>query len=78
MTHLDEAQLERATVDYVRELGYEYVHGAHSAPDGEAPERDNYGQVVLVGRLRVVIFCINAYMPTEVTEAVRKVECLCC
>jgi len=36
MTYLDEAQVEIATVDYFRELGYEYVHGARIAPDGEA------------------------------------------
>jgi len=74
MTHLDESQLEIATVDYFRELGYEYIHGAHIAPEPacapHADRRDDYGQVVLVGRLRDVIFCINAYMPTEVTEAV--------
>ena len=77
MTFLDESQLEIATVDYFRELGYEYIHGAHIAPDlptpqsnasrqagGEAPERDDYGQVVLVGCLRDALFRINPYVPT--------------
>jgi len=50
--YLDEAQLEIATVDYFRELGYEYLHGPKIAPDREAPEHVDYGQVVLVGRLR--------------------------
>ena len=31
MTFLYEAQLEIATVDYYRELGYEYLHGAYTA-----------------------------------------------
>jgi hypothetical protein len=35
--YLDESQLEIATVDYFRELGYEYIHGAHIAPDLPAP-----------------------------------------
>ena len=38
MTYLDEAQLEITTVEYFRELGYDYVHGPDIAPDGESPE----------------------------------------
>ena len=30
--YLDEAQVEIVTVDYIRELGYEYVHGPSIAP----------------------------------------------
>jgi len=71
---LDEAQLEIATVDYFRELGYEYIHGAHIAPDGEAPERDDYGQVVLVGRLRDALTRINPGIPDDaIEEALRMV-----
>lgn len=52
MAYLDEAQLEIVTVDYLRELGYGYVHGPMIAPDGETPERQDYAQVVLTRRLR--------------------------
>jgi len=52
MLPLDEAQVEIATVDSFRELGYEYGHGPVIAQDGERPERTDYGQVVLMGRLR--------------------------
>ncbi len=31
MTYLEEAQVEIVTVDYFRELGYEYVHGPQNA-----------------------------------------------
>jgi hypothetical protein len=44
-SHLDEAQCEIVTVDYFRELGYEYVHGPAIASDGEATERGDYGEV---------------------------------
>jgi type I restriction enzyme R subunit len=40
--YLDEAQVEIVTVDYFRELGYEYVYGPSIAPDGGAPERAGY------------------------------------
>jgi hypothetical protein len=49
---LDEAQVEIVTVDYFRELGYEYIHGPQIAPDGDAPEREDYGRVVLTDRPR--------------------------
>jgi len=68
--YLDEAQVEIVTVDYFRELGYEYIHGPSIAPDGEAPERADYGQVVLVGRLRAALGRINPGMPDEVIEDV--------
>jgi len=74
MTYLDEAQLEIATVDYFRELGYEYIHGPEIAPDGERPERADYGQVVLIGRLRDALVRINPNVPAEaIEEVVRKV-----
>jgi len=74
MPYLDESQVEIATVDYFRELGYEYVHGPEIAPDGEAPERADYQQVVLVGRLREALQRINGEVPPDaIEEAIRKV-----
>lgn len=68
--YLDESQLEIATVDYFRELGYEYVHGPKIAPDGEVSERIDYGQVVLIGRLRSALGRINPEVPHEILEDV--------
>lgn len=50
--YLDESRVEIVAADYFRELGYEYVHGPSIMPDGEAPERADYGRVVLPHRLR--------------------------
>jgi len=72
--YLDEAQVEIVTVDYFRELGYEYVHGPQIAPDGDTPERADYGQVVLLHRLRDALVRINADVPDEAIEdAIRQV-----
>lgn len=38
MNRLTESQLELATVDDLRKLGDEHIHGPVIAPDGEAPE----------------------------------------
>ena len=71
---LDEAQVEIVAVDYFRELGYEYVHGPQIAPDGETPERADYGQVVLLRRLRDALVRINPDVPDEaIEEAIRQV-----
>ncbi len=73
MTFLDETQLEFATVDYFRALGYAYAHGPEIAPDGGAPERESYGHVVLVGRLRNALKRINPGVPADaIEEAIRK------
>ena len=76
MNHLDEAQLEIAVCDWLRAepLGWEYAHGPTLAPDGKSPEREDYGQVVLVGRLQNALERINPSIPAEaIEEAVRQV-----
>src|SRR5690606_23383841 len=72
--YLDEAQVEIVAVGYLRDLGYEYIHGPQIGPDGETPERADYGQVVLVGRLRRALERINPEVPPEaIEEAIRRV-----
>ena len=72
--YLDEAQCEIATVEYFRELGYQYVPGLDIAPDGMAPERSDYGQVVLLARLRAALRRINPAVPgAAVEEVIRNV-----
>lgn len=39
MPYLDEAQVQIVTLDYFRELGYEYIPAPVIALDGDAPER---------------------------------------
>ena len=65
---LDENRLEAVTVDYFRGLGYEYAHGPSIAPDGDAPERADYGQIVLLRRLQDALRRINPCMPDGVIE----------
>ncbi len=78
MPHLDEAQLEITVCDWLKDsLGYGYAYGPEIAFDGSAPERGaeaNYGDVVLVGRLREALVRINPKIPAAgIDEAVRKV-----
>lgn len=72
--YLDEAQAEIVTVGYFRDLGFEYAHGPQIAPDGEAPERADYGQVVLLDRLRRALRRINPDVPNDaIADTVRRV-----
>ncbi|HWO93740.1 MAG TPA: HsdR family type I site-specific deoxyribonuclease, partial [Dehalococcoidia bacterium] len=71
---LDESQAELVAVGYFRDLGYDYAFGPDIAPDGERPERGDYAQVVLLGRLRAALRRINPDVPGEAIEdAIRKV-----
>jgi type I restriction enzyme R subunit len=51
-TNLTESVVEKAALTWFGELGYAAGHGPHLAPSEPAAERDSFGEVVLVWRLR--------------------------
>ena len=70
---MSEAEVEEMCLDMLGELGYEKVYGPDISEGGRAPER-NYGEVVLVDRLRQALIRINKSIPSDVIdEAVKKV-----
>ena len=72
--NLNESIVEDATLEWFGELGYAIGHGPHLAPGEPAAERDSFGEVVLVGRLREAIRRLNVSIPEEAREeALRKV-----
>ena len=71
---LNESHVEEAALTWFGELGYAVGHGPHLAPGEPAAERDSFGEVVLVGRLREAIRRLNPAIPEEAREeALRKV-----
>jgi type I restriction enzyme R subunit len=71
---LNESIVEDAALEWFGELGYAVGHGPHLAPGEPAAERDGFGEVVLVGRLREAIRRLNFSIPEEAREdALRKV-----
>ena len=71
---LNESIVEDAALTWFGELGYAVGHGPHLAPGEPAAERDSFGDVVLVGRLRDAIRRLNPDIPEEARdEALRKV-----
>jgi len=66
--------VEQAALAWFHELGYRTIQGPHLAPNEASSERDSFGQVVLVGRLREAIARLNPGIPNEAREdALRKV-----
>ena len=65
---MTEDQLEHETLAWLVDTGYQQVYGPNIALDGDASERSNYTQVVLVERLRVAIARLNPSVPLLARE----------
>lgn len=71
---LNESIVEDAALDWFGGLGYALAHGPDLAPGEPAAERDSFGEVVLVARLREAIRRLNFSIPEDAREeALRKV-----
>ncbi|OUI80281.1 type I restriction endonuclease subunit R [Acetobacter tropicalis] len=71
---ISEDIVEQAAIETLQEIGWSYLHGSVIAPDGSAPERRSFGDVVLVGRLEASVARINPDAPEAArNEAVRRV-----
>ncbi|WP_395743441.1 type I restriction endonuclease subunit R [Prosthecobacter sp.] len=71
---LTESIVEDAALTWFGELGYAVGHGPQMAPGEPAAERDSFGEVVLVRRLREALRQLNPAIPEEAREeALRKV-----
>lgn len=73
-TGIDESVLEKALLEWFRSLGYSVLHGSEIAPGEPAAERDRYREVLLDGRLREALECLNPAAPkAALDEAQRKI-----
>ena len=73
---LTENHLEQVALGWFQMLGYQVIFGPNIAPfpDGEAPERYNYRQTVLLERLKTRLQAINPAIPAgAIDEAVRQI-----
>jgi type I restriction enzyme R subunit len=65
---MTEDQLENDTLSWLAELGYVHRHGADIAPDCATPERSDYRQVLLRGRLAHAIHKLNPGVPASARD----------
>jgi len=68
MKHFTESIIEQAAIDWLKELGYDYAFGPEIACDGSYPERGNFQEPLLPGRLRDAIERINPDLPLGARE----------
>ncbi|HWO84712.1 MAG TPA: type I restriction endonuclease, partial [Solirubrobacterales bacterium] len=61
---------EQPTLQWLAELGWEVRHGPDLGPDGSAPERDSWRDVVLIDRLRSAVAGLNPMLPDDAIEQV--------
>ena len=65
---MNEADLENACIAWFQELGYAYKAGPDIAPRGAAPERKNFIQAILPGRLRDALEHLNPGLPAPTID----------
>ena len=69
MSALNESIVEDAALMWFGELGYVVGHGPQIAPGEPAAERESFGEVMLLGRLREAIRRLNPAIPQSHTLA---------
>lgn len=69
MKLITEDIIEKSAIELLQELGWEYAHGREISPEGLFCERDSFGDVLLVTRLREAIKKLNPDIPTDAQEA---------
>ena len=73
MTTVTEADVEEVALEWLRDLGWQTVHGPDIGPGGTNEERADYGVVVLERRLRDALARLNPDLPLEaLDDAYRK------
>ena len=75
MAGMTESEVEDAALQWLAGLGYAVAHGPDIGPEGSAPERGSYDEVLLTGRLSEALARLNPYLTAEALQDVlRKVQ----
>ena len=69
MALVTEDQVELQSIEWFKELGYQYKCGHDIGPDGDEPERVDYYSVVLKDRLQSALFSVNPDIPQSAINA---------
>jgi type I restriction enzyme R subunit len=70
MMNFAESHVEEATLAWLEELGYSVANGLTIGPDGNAPERVSYGDVILADHLKAAIARLNPHLNADTQEEV--------
>ncbi len=76
MEKFTESIVEKATLDWLSELGYTCLHGTEIAPDTPQTERQEYHDVILINRFQNALQIINPHIPFHaIQDAIKKITC---
>ncbi|MEC5271591.1 type I restriction endonuclease subunit R [Caldifermentibacillus hisashii] len=64
--------LEKAVIETLQEMDYEYAFGPDLSVGGPRPERKDYREVILAGRLRDTLYKLNQDLPPDAIEDVYR------
>ena len=71
---LTESVIENFAITLLEKQGYKYIYGPNITPDGDAPERSSFEEIILTERLRNAVSRINPTIPMDVHEdAVKQI-----
>jgi type I restriction enzyme R subunit len=74
MAYLSESAVEQVVLAHLTRLGYAISSDSEIGPDGRAPDREAYADVILGKRLVAAIEKLNPTIPAEARgDALRKV-----
>jgi type I restriction enzyme R subunit len=68
MPKLCESEIEKMAIEELQTLGYAYISGVDLAPDAPNPERNSYGDILLMGRLQAALSKLNPNIPADVIQ----------
>lgn len=68
MAKLYESAVEEMAIEELQSLGYTYIDGVDLAPDTQSPERNSYGEVLLMGRLQAALSKLNPTIPADAVQ----------
>jgi type I restriction enzyme R subunit len=69
MALITEDHLEQQCLEWFKELGYNHVFAPQLDSDGTSPERTDFRQVILTGRLRSALQRLNPEVPAGTIES---------
>lgn len=74
MKPITENIIEQSMIEILQSQGWDYAHGKEVSPEGIFCERESFGQILLLDRLKQAIATINPGIPADAREAaVQKV-----
>lgn len=77
MKPITENQIESLAIETHQNMGWGYIHGLAIATGAEESERENFEQIILIGRLRKAVSILNPGIPVDVqSEVIKEILCI--